>query len=56
MSKGEGIMPWNSPAPPRMTTEWPPGIAYENPARGSKFFNGLLIAALGQVSPCQRNP
>src|SRR5207247_10305826 len=56
INSGEGIWPWNRPAPPRITKFLCPPKAYENPARGSKFFKGLLRAAAGQVSPSHLNP
>src|SRR5581483_2062404 len=56
ISSGDGIVPWNNPAPARITTLRLVPSAYENPARGSKFFSGLLMAAFGQVSPSHLKP
>src|SRR5690242_10971106 len=48
ISSGDGIVPWNNPPPPCTTKFRFVPSAQEKPARGSKFFIGLLMAALGQ--------
>src|SRR5580692_630658 len=56
MSKGEGIVPWNSPKPARKTTLRGVPKLYAMPTRGSKFFHCVLSTPDGQVSNSQRKP
>src|SRR5689334_1903706 len=55
-SKGAGMIPWNSPNPPRNTTFFFVPTLYATPRRGSKFFHCVFSALDGQVSHSQRIP
>src|SRR5579871_5098899 len=56
ISKGDGIIPWNSPKPARKTTLCDVPRSYANPSRGSTFFHCVLSTPEGQVSNSHRTP